>query len=155
MKAFLLSLCLFAALPAQQRTVTLHGSLNPRIAKMTDEGPVDDTKRIAGLSIRFKPSSAQMAALERLLEGQQNASSPVYHTWLTPEEFGERFGISENDLVKVKDWLAAQGFQIDVVARSRTYVSFSGSAAQVRQAFRTELHRFRSSVGMHFANWNP
>src|SRR5258708_4962833 len=66
MKAFLLSLCLFAALPAQQRRVGPQGSRTPRIGKMTDEGPVDETKRIAGLSIRFKPSSAQMAALDGL-----------------------------------------------------------------------------------------
>jgi hypothetical protein len=135
-----------------RKTVTLRGTRNPRIEGLADEGPLDDMKRIAGLSFRFKPSAAQAAALEQLLEDQQNPSSPLYHAWLSPEEFGERFGLSENDLANVTDWLAIQGFQVDAVARSRTYVTFSATTAQVRDTFRTELHRFRADGEMHYAN---
>jgi subtilase family serine protease len=165
-KTFCLALCMLfsaAAVSAQQRdrlsgtigkrnTVTLRGSRSPRIDGILDEGPLDDRRRIAGLSLRFKPSSTQTAALEQLIADQQNPSSPLYHSWLTPEEFGERFGISESDLAKVTDWLGAQGFRIDRVARSRTYVTFSGTAAQVRDTFQTELHRYRAGPEMHFAN---
>jgi hypothetical protein len=60
-----------------RKTVTLRGTRNPRIEGLADEGPLDDMKRIAGLSFRFKPSAAQAAALEQLLEDQQSPSSPT------------------------------------------------------------------------------
>jgi hypothetical protein len=133
-------------------TVMLPGSRNPRIETMTDEGPLDAMKRMTGLSLRFKPSAAQSAALEQLLEDQQNPSSPLFHNWLTPEEFGDRFGLTKNDLSRVTDWLLTQGFQVDSIAKSRTYVVFSATAGQVRDTFRTELHQFRGNDETHFAN---
>ena len=132
--------------------VVLRGSRNPRIDKLTGEGPVEDTKRIPGMTLRFRPTDKQSAELEQLLEDQQNPSSPLYHAWLTPEEYGDRFGITVEDYLKVADWVVAQGFQIDRAARSRTYISFSGTAAQVRDTFGTELHRFRMGGVTHYAN---
>jgi uncharacterized protein (TIGR03437 family) len=107
---------------------------------------------VAGLGFRFKPSAEQEAAIERLLADQQNPASPHYHEWLTLEEYGERFGISSNDLGRVSDWVQAQGFRIDAVARSRTWIRFSGTAAHVRHTFKTELLRYRGKGRMHFAN---
>src|SRR5439155_11980114 len=101
---------------------------------------------------RFKPSAEQSAELAQLLEDQQNPSSPLFHAWLTPEEYGERFGLSANDLARIRGWLEGQGFAIDAVARSRTSITFSATAGQVRDTFKTELHRYRGSSRMQFAN---
>src|SRR5262249_43384487 len=79
-------------------------------------------------------------------------TSPLFHAWLTPEEYGRRFGLSTNDVTKVADWIAAQGFQVDYIPKSRTYISFSGTAAQVRAAFDTEVHRYTWHGRQHFAN---
>ncbi len=104
------------------------------------------------LSIRFRPTAEQSEALERLLDEQQNPSSPQFHSWLTPEEFGELFGLSPDDLTKVSGWLEAQGFQVEAVAKSRTYITFNATAGQVRNTFKTELHRYRAEGDSHFAN---
>jgi hypothetical protein len=133
------------------RTI-LRGCRNPRIDKLTSGGPVEDTMRVSGMSFRFRPTEAQSAELEQLLEDQQNPNSPLYHAWLTPAEYGERFGLNQDDLEKVTDWVVSQGFQVDFVAKSRTYISFSGTAAQVRAAFGTEMHRYQISGRPHFAN---
>jgi hypothetical protein len=135
-----------------RRTVNLPGSRNPRIKTLADEGPVDDSMRVRGIHFRFKPSAAQSAELAQLLEDQQNPNSPLFHSWLTPEEYSERFGLSMNDLMRVRIWLETQGFRIDAVARSRTWITFSATAAQVRDTFKTELHRYRANSRMHFAN---
>jgi uncharacterized protein (TIGR03437 family) len=134
------------------RMVTLQGSRNPRIEKLLDDGPLEETRPVRGLSFRFKTTPTQSAALEQLLEDQQNPSSPLYHAWLTPEEYGERFGLSSNDLSKVTTWLESQGFQIDSTARSRTWIVFSGTAGQVRDTFRTELHRYTGAGKLNIAN---
>jgi hypothetical protein len=132
--------------------MVLRGSHNPRIDSLTSEGPVDDAMRIRGITLRFQPTGAQSAELERLLDEQQDPNSPLYHAWFTPEEYGRRFGLTTNDVTRVADWIAAQGFHVDYMPKSRTYISFSGTAAQVRAAFDTEVHRYTWHGRQHFAN---
>src|SRR5262249_12479231 len=109
-----------------RKTVTLRGTRSPRIQDLTDNGAVDDSMRVP-LNIQFQRAAEQAAELERLIEEQEDAASPRYHAWLTPEEFGDRFGLSAIDMAKVTAWLASQGFQIDAVGRSRTYVAFTAT----------------------------
>ncbi|MFN7922789.1 MAG: protease pro-enzyme activation domain-containing protein [Bryobacteraceae bacterium] len=135
-----------------QHKIRIHGSRNWRVEKLASSGPVDDSMRIQGISFRFRPTEAQQAELDHLLAEQQNPWSPLYHAWLTPEEFGDRFGLGASDYGKVREWVEAQGFQVDDAARSRTYIAFSGTAAQVRRAFLTDLHGFQVKGKMHFAN---
>jgi len=50
--------------------------------------------------------------LRALLEAQQDPASPEYRRWLTPREFGRRFGASPRDLKSVERWLRADGCRI-------------------------------------------
>ncbi len=59
--------------------------------------------------------------------------------------------MAESDLSAVENWLQRQGFSIDSVARSQNAIHFSGSAAQVEQAFRTEMHSYKVNGVQHFA----
>ena len=36
-------------------------------------------------------------------------SSPNYHMWLTPEQFGQQFGPADADIQAVTDWLTVAG----------------------------------------------
>jgi subtilase family serine protease len=106
---------------------------------------------IPGITLVFKRSPAQEDALQELLAAQQNTTSPLYHHWLTPETFAARFGVADEDISATETWLVSQGFHIDRVARSRDRISFSGTAAQVKGAFGTELHHYRAEDELHFA----
>src|SRR5215467_14387094 len=99
--------------------------------------------RLNGITFRFRPTYEQQSELERLLEEQQNPSSAQYHAWLTPDEYGERFGLKPDDYAKVREWIASQGFQVDYAAKSRTHISFSGTAGQVRKTLGTDLRYYR------------
>jgi len=55
----------------------------------------------------LKPSPARQADLDALVKAQQNPTSAHYHQWLTPAEYGARFGASAQDLTRVTAWLAA------------------------------------------------
>ena len=46
----------------------------------------------------LKRSPEQESALRQLLDDQQDKSSPSYHKWLTPEEYGKQFGPSDADM---------------------------------------------------------
>ncbi|MGA2410266.1 MAG: protease pro-enzyme activation domain-containing protein, partial [Candidatus Binataceae bacterium] len=55
-------------------------------------------------------------ALEQLIREQQDTSSPIYHHWLTPEEFNQRFGPPQAAIDRVTQWLAGHGFAVDAAA---------------------------------------
>jgi subtilase family serine protease len=107
---------------------------------------------VPGITLHFRPTAHQSAELDQLLADQQDPSSPRYHAWLTPEEFGRRFGLSANDFARVRDWIESQGFRIQRAAQSRTWITFSGTAGQVRSTFETDLHRLREQGRTGFAN---
>jgi subtilase family serine protease len=99
----------------------------------------------------LKKTDAQQTALEQLLQQQQDPASPNYHDWLTPEQYADRFGLSQNDLDKISAWLQSEGFSVEYVARGRNWLSFSGTAGQVRTALHTDIHRYSVDGEMHFA----
>ena len=73
-------------------TVLLGGALNPRARRADDRGPVERGRKLSHLTLVFKRSAEQTAALDRFLGELQDHSFPNYHKWLTPEDFGKRFG---------------------------------------------------------------
>jgi subtilase family serine protease len=134
------------------RRAALTGSVHPLAKPAYDRGRVDAAMSLPRIVLAFRPSAAQQADLDALLAQQQDRSSPNYHRWLTPEEFGSRFGLSQTDLAKVVAWLQGEGLAVVQIARSRTWVAFGGSAAQVAAAFQTELHRYDVNGEAHYAN---
>jgi subtilase family serine protease len=135
--------------------VALPGSLNPLARAEFDQGRVDPAMKMEGVTLVFKPSASQQKDLQRLLAEQQDSKSPNFHKWLTPEEFGARFGMSQSDLDQVTAWLQSQGFEGIRVARNRNQISFNGNAAQVDAGLGTELHYYQVNGAMHFASALP
>jgi subtilase family serine protease len=131
--------------------VALRNSLHPMAQKQFDAGRMPSDTKLGGITMIFSRSSAQEAAVRTLMAEQQNPASPLYHQWLTPDQFAARFGMSDADLTKVQSWLEQQGFSIDRVARSKNAVHFSGSVRQVEQAFSTEMHYYKVQGKQHFA----
>jgi uncharacterized protein (TIGR03437 family) len=134
------------------RTVVAPGRVHHLAQAQYDKGDVDPKKQLNYMVMLVKPSAAQQGELDALLIDQQNPSSKSFRQWLTPEQFGGRFGLNSSDQSKVVAWLTAQGFAVDHVARSNNWVAFSGSAAQVTSALHTPIHQFQVNGKMHFAN---
>jgi subtilase family serine protease len=133
-------------------TVILKGNLNPRARSQYDQGRVEPDLRLGYITLMLKQSPQQQTQLKHLLAEQQDRSSPNYHNWLTPEQFAERFGVDRDDIHRIVSWLEEEGFAISHVARSRNWVSFTGTATQVEVAFHTEIHRYKVDGEIHFAN---
>jgi uncharacterized protein (TIGR03437 family) len=118
----------------------------------TDRGAVDPAMQLDHMMLMIKPSATQQAELDHLLADQQNPSSANYHKWLSPEEFGNRFGLSTDDSSKVVAWLASEGLTVNEVGRGRNWVAFSGTAGQVSRSLHTQFHNFEVNGERHFAN---
>ena len=135
----------------ESRTTALRLQSHPPVGAANDRGLVPADLPITYATLFLEPA----AGLEPFLAEQLNPSSPNYHHWLTPEQFGQRFGLSDNDLAKITAWLRAQGFTVHDVARGRHWITFSGTAAQAARAFHTEIHRYSVNGEEHFANATP
>jgi subtilase family serine protease len=131
----------------------LKGSVPFRAKAQFDRGPVDPSFEIQGASIVFNRSGAQQAGIEELLRQQQDPKSANYRKWLTPQQYADRFGMSQADIDKVTIWLQSHGLHVDSIAPSRNMIYFSGTAAQIKNTLHTDLHRFVENGEPHFANF--
>lgn len=132
--------------------VAMHGQVHRLARSEFDQGSLPGSTVLEHMTLVFSPSAAQQQELNALLAAQQDRNSAQYHQWLSPEQFGERFGLSDSDMAKVKGWLEQQGFTVTEVARSHNSLSFSGTVAQVQSAFSTQMHRYKVNGKEHFAN---
>jgi len=133
-----------------ERTI-IPGTHPPMARQANDTGQVPAGTKLGGISIVFSRTASQEAKLQALLAAQQNLSSPLYHKWLTPEEFANQFGVADSDISKVESWLEQEGFAVDGISRSKNRVTFSGTAGQVAAAFDTELHYYTVNGQVHYA----
>lgn len=136
----------------ESQRVTLRGNVHPLARPEFDRGLANSATPLRRMLLVLNSSPMQQADLDALLTAQQDPNSPLYHHWLTPAEFGARFGASDADLAQVSAWLVARGFTIDEIPAGCRLVSFSGSAAQVATTFRISLHIYRVNGTDHLAN---
>jgi pseudomonalisin len=132
--------------------VLLRGNVSPLARPELEIGRSDPNLPMARMILQLEPRPGAKAEIEQLMRDQQDPASPQYHRWLTPEEFGARFGLADADLHRVIGWLAAQGFTVEEVARGRGWINFSGVASQVERAFATEMHDYRVAGTLRHAN---
>jgi Pro-kumamolisin, activation domain/Bacterial Ig-like domain (group 3) len=130
----------------------LHGNTHPLARAAFDRGVAPPDLPAERMLLVLKRSPQQEAALETLLEQQQDASSPNYHQWLTPQQFGAQFGPSDQDIQTIVSWLQSHGFQVAGVSNGRTVIEFSGFASQVQDAFHTSIHRYAVNGQEFWAN---
>jgi subtilase family serine protease len=135
-----------------RNSITLSGSVHKLARPEFDQGSAPDSLPMDHMLLLLKRSPEKQAELDQLIEQQQDPDSSEYHHWLTPEEFGLRFGASPADIAKVTDWLQSQGFRIDEIPVGQTVIEFSGDAGTIRNAFRTEIRGYLVSGRRHWAN---
>jgi hypothetical protein len=136
----------------EKNLVTLKGNVHPLARPEFDQGVVSDNRPLHRMLLLLQRGADQEAALQKLLDDQQNKSSANYHAWLTPAQFGQQFGPADEDIQAVTSWLESHGFQVNNVAAGRTMIEFSGSAVQVRDAFHTEIHKYFVNGQARIAN---
>jgi subtilase family serine protease len=133
-------------------TVVLRGNVHPLTRPEFDTGPSDPSLPMERMILSLRLSSARQAELDRLLTELHDPASSNYHQWLTPEEFGLRFGPSQDDIDAITGWLVAGGFVVDEVAKGRLWINFSGPVVAVDRAFHTEIHDYYVNGRLHHAN---
>ncbi len=132
--------------------VTLMGNTHPLARPEFDQGAADPETPLQRLVLVLEPDAAQQAELDALVEAQHTPGSPLHHQWLTPAEYGARFGASAGDIAQITAWLQNHGFTVEPAGASGRVIIFTGNAGQVEDTFHTEMRHYLVNGKMHLAN---
>jgi pseudomonalisin len=135
--------------PAQVR---LDGNRHPLAQPEFSIGGAPGDLPMERMILVLSASQAKDSELEAFIAAQHDPNSPQFHRWLTPQEFETRFGAAQDDVGRVVAWLTSHGFTIDEIPAGRRSIVFTGNAAQVENAFRTQIHLYRVNGELHHAN---
>jgi len=122
--------------------VTISRTTSPLLAKSVETGRLPGGKNLGRMLLLLAPSTEQEQAAAQLVNDLHDASSPSFHQWLAPADFGKRFGIADADAAQIQQWLQTQGLTVHELSQSRRFIVFSGSVSQVERAFATEMHNY-------------
>src|ERR1700733_8521886 len=135
-RIFLLMLCSFCALAQtvkpritsavkESQLTTLKFNTHPLARAEFDVGPAQPDMPLQRMLLVLKRSPEQEHALVGMLDQLQDKSSPNFHQWMTPDQFGRQFGAADSDIAAVTAWLAGHGFQVAQVSQGRSVIEFS------------------------------
>ncbi len=141
-----------AATIDESSLTTLRKNTHPLARAEFDRGEAPVSMPAPRILLVLTRSMQQEADLETFLQSVQDPSSANYHKYLTPEEFGKRFGVDDTDLATVETWLTGHGFAVNRVTAARTAIEFSGTVGQVEAAFHTSIHSYAVSGKLYWAN---
>jgi hypothetical protein len=134
------------------RLTVLDGQTRFHSSRVVDRGRLDPATAIGPILLSLKPTDAQQAQLEALLDDQQDPSSPRYHHWISPEEFGAQFGLAQSDVDKLTSWLTQKGLTVVDVPPGHNSITFVGPSGAVESAFHTEIHKYLRDNAVFHAN---
>jgi subtilase family serine protease len=121
--------------------------LSPLVAKSTFVSPVDRNQQLS--VVLTLPLSDPKGAAD-FVDHVSRRGDPLFHQYLTPQEFASRYGANESDYAALKQWAAANGLSVSQESVARTALTVRGTAAQLESIFKTQINNYRSPDGEEF-----
>ena len=118
----------------------LHGHVPAAVARLQAVGNFPATNRLhlaIGLPLR------NPAALDEFLRQVYDPASPNFRRYLTPEQFTERFGPTEQDYQKVIAFARANGLTVTATHGNRVLLDVSGPVTKIERAFHVTLRVYQ------------
>src|SRR5437667_8021 len=134
------------------KLVTLRGNTRPEANAANDRGVVPGNLPMEHMLLQLQRPPELETALAQFIDELHNPASPNFHKWLTAQQFGENFGLAQQDLDAIARWLASHGLTVNAVYLSDVLIDFSAPVALVRAAFLTEIHHLEAGGVRHIAN---
>jgi hypothetical protein len=135
-----------------EERVTLPNTAPALVKRSVDTGRMNGGQNLGRMILQLSPTPDQEQAAAQLVSDLHDPSSPSFHKWLTPAQFGQSYGVAAEDATKVQTWLQQQGFTVHEVSQSRRFIVFSGTVAQVESAFSTEMHSYEYNANKFISN---
>jgi subtilase family serine protease len=98
-----------------------------------------------GLTVALTPSDP--AELAQYAQSVSTPGSPLYHQFITVDQFAQRFGAGAQSTDAVRDALAQDGLTVGSRSANGLELPVSGTVAQVESAFATDLQHVTLADG--------
>ncbi|MES1228366.1 MAG: protease pro-enzyme activation domain-containing protein, partial [Armatimonadota bacterium] len=85
------------------------------------------------------------AGMEAFVNAVSNPLNPMYHQYITPEEVGRRFGLSDDKVNAVAAYLTSQGMKIDLVSKNHLSIIVQGNVTQAEKTFGTVINDYQTN----------
>jgi hypothetical protein len=89
---------------------------------------------------------------QQFLAALQDKKSPLYHQFLTPQEWASRFAPSEQDEQAVVDWATSSGLTISQRYPSRLIVDVEGPIAMIEKAVNVSINSYSLNGKSYYSN---
>jgi len=86
------------------------------------------------------------AGLDAFLASVSDPASPNFRQYLTPEQFTERFGPTEEEYKAVTNFAEANQLHVTATHPNRLIVDVTGSVSDVQRTFHVRLHNFKHPI---------
>jgi hypothetical protein len=121
-------------------TQMLHGHVPAVVAQLQPVSNLSGSERLhlaIGLPLR------NQAMLTELLQRIYNPASPDYHHYLTPEQFAEMFGPTEQDYQAVITFAKSHRLTVTGTHPNRMLLDVDGSVTDIEKAMHVTMHVYR------------
>ncbi|GLV55298.1 hypothetical protein KDH_21450 [Dictyobacter sp. S3.2.2.5] len=133
-----------AATPKPQTALqTIPGHVIPSVQHLT---PTGHTALSNMLQLAVSLNLRNKTYLDTLRAAQENPSSPLYHHYLTPQQFTSMFGPTQSTVDQVSAYLRNQGLTVTGVSSNRLIINAVGTVANAERAFNVTLNNYVYSV---------
>jgi subtilase family serine protease len=132
--------------------ITLRGNVSAAAQAQYDRGAAAGATQLTHVRIVLARSAEQQLALDRFEQELQEKSSPNYHKWVTPDQFGKLYGPADSDIAAIVAWLQSHGLTVEPVSPGRTDIAFSGTVNQVEEALHTSIHSYERNGEQFYSN---
>jgi len=134
---------------ANQQVATTSAALSPPPggSATLDLGSTDPSE-VVSVSIVFKVRDPDL--LESFVRQTQDPASPLYHQFLTVDEFDFLFSPTPRDIQRVSDYVSSFGIQVGATMADRLVLQATGTVGQFTKAFDFTMHDFRRGA----ATWH-
>ncbi|AXC13624.1 putative periplasmic aspartyl protease [Acidisarcina polymorpha] len=122
------------------------------VERAVDLGAADLALPAHHVTMVLQRPGMRQASLTQYLSDVQNPHSAAYHHWLTPAEYGSRFGAAAEDVQTITAWLESEGLTIEKTSPAANLITFSGSVGQLETAFSTSIRSISIGGQKHIAN---
>ncbi len=117
----------------------LHGQVPAAVSQLHAIGSLPaETDLYLAISLPLRNKEGLGGLLQQLYD----PSSPIYHQYLTPQQFTAQFGPTVQDYQKVIDFAKANGLTVVNTHPNRLLLDVKGKASDIEKIFRVTLHTY-------------
>ena len=145
---FLAMLASFGFSPSASSQVTADN--RSRILSNAENLGAEDLSKEISVTVWLKHHN--QGAFDELVRQMYDKSSPNYHRFLTLEQYHANFAPTVQEATAVRSFLTTRSLTISSVDKNNHYVMAQGRVADVQDAFKVQINRFKINGEVHRAN---